>query len=109
TSNAGVTYNDPERGSIVFGRQSSTPEPATVTEKTVSEGLLATGLGQEFLGRVQHLILFHTLTPENIGEIIGRQLANLKDLALARGKKLSWTPSAVDRLAGRWRSQPHLG
>ena len=78
TSNAGVTYNDPERGSIVFGPASSTPEPATVTEKTVSEGLLATGLGQEFLGRVQHLILFHTLTAEHIAEIIGRQLRQLE-------------------------------
>ena len=109
TSNAGVTYNDPERGSIILGRPSSTPEPATVTEKTVSEGLLATGLGQEFLGRVQHLILFNTLTGEHIREIIARQLASLKDLALARGKHLSWTPGAVDGLAGRWRSHPHLG
>jgi ATP-dependent Clp protease ATP-binding subunit ClpA len=109
TSNAGVVYNDPERGSVVFSRASATPEPATVTEQTIREGLLATGLGQEFLGRVQHMILFHTLTRENIGEIIDRQLRNLKDLALARGKTLTWTPAAVERLVGRWRSQPHLG
>jgi ATP-dependent Clp protease ATP-binding subunit ClpA len=109
TSNAGVTYNDPERGSIILGRPSSAPEPATVTEQTISQGLLATGLGQEFLGRVQHMILFRTLTGEHIVEIISRQLSNLKDLALARGKQLSWTPAAVERLAGRWRSHPHLG
>jgi ATP-dependent Clp protease ATP-binding subunit ClpA len=109
TSNAGVTYNDPERGSIILGRAASTPEPATVTEQTISEGLLASGLGQEFLGRVQHMILFRTLTDDSIREIISRQLANLKDLALARGKQLSWTPAALERLAWRWRTHPHLG
>jgi ATP-dependent Clp protease ATP-binding subunit ClpA len=109
TSNAGVTYTDPERGSIILGRSSSAQETATVTEQTVSEGLLATGLGQEFLGRVQHMILFRTLTDEHIREVIGRQLATLKDLALARGKQLSWTSAAVERLSRRWRTHPHLG
>jgi ATP-dependent Clp protease ATP-binding subunit ClpA len=109
TSNAGVTYTDPERGSIILGRPATTAPPATVTEQTLSEGLLATGLGQEFLGRVQHMILFRPLTGEHIVEIINRQLRNLKDLALARGKQLTWTPAAVERLAERWRSQPHLG
>ncbi len=109
TSNAGVTYNDPERGSIILGRSSGPVETATVTEQTVSEGLLATGLGQEFLGRVQHMILFRTLTDDNIREIIGRQLGNLRDLALARGKHLNWTTAAVDHLTRRWRTHPHLG
>jgi ATP-dependent Clp protease ATP-binding subunit ClpA len=109
TSNAGVTYHDPERGSILLGRPAESRPPATVTAQTISEGLLATGLGQEFLGRVQHMILFRALDDDNIREIIGRQLASLKDLALARGKQLSWTPAALDRLAWGWRSHPHLG
>jgi ATP-dependent Clp protease ATP-binding subunit ClpA len=109
TSNAGVTYNDPDRGNLVFGKQAAAEEPATVSEKTISEGLLATGLGQEFLGRVQHVILFRSLAAGHIREIIGRQLLSLKDLALARGKQLRWTDAAVDRLAERWRSHPHLG
>jgi ATP-dependent Clp protease ATP-binding subunit ClpA len=109
TSNAGVTYNDPERGSIILSRPSGASETATATEQTVSEGLLATGLGQEFLGRVQHMILFRTLTNDHIGEIIGKQLGTLRDLALARGKRLSWTAAAVERLSRRWQTHPHLG
>src|SRR5205807_1546052 len=58
TSNAGVSYHDPERGSVLLGRPSGKSEPATVTEASLSDALLATGLGQEFLGRVQHTILF---------------------------------------------------
>lgn len=109
TSNVGVSYTDPERGSIVLGRPAGVVEPATVTEQTVSQGLLASGLGQEFLGRIQHVVLFRALTDEHIGEIIGRHLESLKDMALARGKQLSWTEAAVSRLASRWRHQPHLG
>jgi ATP-dependent Clp protease ATP-binding subunit ClpA len=109
TSNVGVSYTAPERGSIILGRPASALPPATVTEQTVSEGLLASGLGQEFLGRIQHVVLFRGLTDEHISEIIGRQLDRLRDMATARGKQLSWTDAAVSRLAGRWKSQPHLG
>ncbi len=109
TSNVGVSYTDPERGSIILGRPSSALPPATVTEQAVNEGLLASGLGQEFLGRIQHVVLFRSLGDEHIHEIIGRQLGQLRDMATARGKQLNWTEAAVSRLAGRWKSQPHLG
>ena len=109
TSNVGVSYTDPERGSIILGRHADALPPATASEQTVSEGLLAGGLGQEFLGRIQHVVLFQALTDEHIREIIGRQLGSLRDMATARGKQLSWTEAAVARLASRWKSQPHLG
>jgi ATP-dependent Clp protease ATP-binding subunit ClpA len=109
TSNVGVTYDDPERGSVVFGRQNQPREVATVTEQSVSEGLLRSGQGQEFLGRIQHVILFRPLGDEQIREIITRQLKRLEDLATARGKKLTWTDAAVTRLSERWKSRPNLG
>jgi ATP-dependent Clp protease ATP-binding subunit ClpA len=109
TSNVGVSYTAPERGSIILGRPASALPPATVTEQAISEGLLASGLGQEFLGRIQHVVLFRALTDDHIRAIIGRQLDSLRDMATARGKQLSWTDEAVSRLAGRWKSQPHLG
>lgn len=109
TSNVGVTYDDPERGSPVFGRRDAARQTATVTESSVSEGLLRSGQGQEFLGRIQHVVLFRSLSDGDVGEIIERQLRKLGDLATARGKRLSWTPAAVARLAERWKSHPHLG
>ena len=44
TSNVGVTYDSPERGSPVFGRRDAPRETATATEASVSEGLLRSGL-----------------------------------------------------------------
>src|SRR5262249_22899597 len=92
-----------------FGRQGQPRETATVTEESISEGLRRSGLGQEFMGRIQHLVLFRSLTDDNVREIIVRQLRKLEDLATARGKRLSWTESAVARLSERWKSHPHLG
>jgi ATP-dependent Clp protease ATP-binding subunit ClpA len=109
TSNVGVSYDNPERGNVGFGKQGQVRETATVTESSVSEGLLRSGLGQEFLGRIQHVILFRALTDEHVREIIVRQLRKLEDLATAKGKRLSWTDAAVARLSERWKSQPHLG
>lgn len=109
TSNVGVSYDNPERGNVVFGRQGQPRETATVTEESISEGLLRGGLGQEFMGRIQHVVLFRSLTDEHVREIIVRQLRKLEDLATARGKRLSWTDAAIARLAERWKSHPHLG
>jgi ATP-dependent Clp protease ATP-binding subunit ClpA len=108
TSNVGVRYDDPEKGNVGFVRSAQRPT-AVVTEETVAQGLLGSGLGQEFMGRIQHIVLFQALTDAHIREIIDRQLKKLGDLALARGKKLSWTEAAIERLAARWKTHPHLG
>src|SRR5262249_54432229 len=92
-----------------FGKQGQQRETATVTESSVSEGLLRSGQGQEFLGRIQHVVLFRALSDEHVREIIVRQLRKLEDLATAKGKRLSWTDAAIARLCERWKSQPHLG
>jgi ATP-dependent Clp protease ATP-binding subunit ClpA len=109
TTNAGVTYHDPDRGRIVFA-----PPEASATLPQASTGdlqrdLLSTGLGQEFLGRVQHVFLFNGLHREHIRAVLERQLEELKKVAQVRGKELSWSPAVVDHLARIWEEQKNLG
>jgi ATP-dependent Clp protease ATP-binding subunit ClpA len=109
TSNAGVSYADPERGSLVFTRPS--PGPAAPLAKTadLERDLLSSGLGQEFLGRVQHVFLFQGLGLDHVKGVLERQLTELQGFAKVRGKLLDWSPAVIDHLAGLWQKQQNLG
>jgi ATP-dependent Clp protease ATP-binding subunit ClpA len=105
TSNAGVTYS-PERG---YGLRPTGAELPTASREDLRRDLLATGLGQEFLARVQHVWLFEMLRPEHLQEVLQRELARLRDTVRARGKDLVWPPAVVEYLVGQAKDSPNLG
>jgi ATP-dependent Clp protease ATP-binding subunit ClpC len=105
TCNAGVTYT--EKDGFGFARRDGAL-PSASTED-LRRDLLGSGLGQEFLARIQHVFLFQGLRPEHLREIVERQLVQLGDFVRARHKTLSWSPAVVDHLAGKAKDQPNLG
>lgn len=107
TSNAGVSYPDPEQGSVIFGQRPAGAATPEVDQGDLQRDLLRTGLGQEFLGRIHHVFLFHGLTGDSIKVILERQLNQLKASAVARNFDFDWNPALIDGLARRW--QPHFG
>ena len=62
--------------------------------KNVLEKALKKAFPPEFINRVDEQIFFHSLTKENIEEIIDIQLKDLRRRALEAGYKLTVTPSA---------------
>jgi ATP-dependent Clp protease ATP-binding subunit ClpB len=53
----------------------------------------------EFLNRVDDIVVFHSLTLEQIGEIVELQLALVRDRLAERKVALELTPAAVDHIA----------
>jgi ATP-dependent Clp protease ATP-binding subunit ClpA len=110
TTNAGVTYRDAERGNVVFSRAASQePDRPEASKGDLQRDILSTGLGQEFLGRVQHVFLFQGLKPEAIREVVNRELIALRDFAQVRHKVLEWEPAVIDYLARQWQREHNLG
>jgi ATP-dependent Clp protease ATP-binding subunit ClpB len=53
----------------------------------------------EFLNRVDDIVVFHPLTREHIGKIVGLQIERLRQMVESKGLRLEITPAAADLLA----------
>ncbi len=62
-------------------------------------GILERHFRPEFLNRVDEIIVFHSLTKEDLREIVKIQLLRVEALLRERGLKLDITPEALDYLA----------
>lgn len=105
TTNVGCDYDRRALGFDPDGKAGSAAP--RVDEGALQRELLARGLGQEFLGRIEHSFLFAGLEGGVVRRILERQLAALRDLAAERGLRLAWSAALVDHLAAQW--QPRLG
>jgi ATP-dependent Clp protease ATP-binding subunit ClpA len=105
TSNAGVTYST-ESG-MGFHKKAATIPAAALDD--LFRQLADSGLGQEFLGRIQHFFLFNGLGPDAIREIVRRRLADVQDQVRARGKELTWSAGVIDYLADLAKKKQNLG
>jgi len=60
--------------------------------------LLRQTIRPEFLNRIDEIIMFHALTPENVRDILRLQLKIIADILLAKGIGIEFTDSALDYL-----------
>jgi len=105
TTNAGCVYDFRTLG---FRQENGTvPETPQADPDALKHELRARGLGQEFLARIRHVVMFKGLERNSIQQIIERQLEGLKETADIRGFQLEWAPAIVTHLASRW--QPRFG
>ncbi len=83
---------------------------AQIFRKTREEvfDLLRHTLRPEFLNRVDEIIMFKPLLPEEIKEVVKLQLAQLIQMLDAQGIKFQYTPDALDGLADEG-YDPQLG
>jgi ATP-dependent Clp protease ATP-binding subunit ClpA len=104
TTNAGCVY---DRKQIGFdGAAGDLPAPET-NVASIRDELRQMGLGEEFLARLRHVILFKGLERRHIEEVLARQIESLRAISDVRGFALQWDPDLVPHLAARW--QPRFG
>jgi ATP-dependent Clp protease ATP-binding subunit ClpB len=93
TSNVGSgMMKDFHIGFSVHARSTKNNEEA---RKIILDALRAT-FRPEFLNRVDDIIVFNTLSKENLARIIQIQLKRVVEMLAERGLKLELTPAAVD-------------
>ncbi len=105
TTNAGSVY-EPEKEMTFLPPDSDRFQP-TVDEEALKEALRYHGIGEEFFGRLSHVLLFQGLKRTEVKEIVARKLTELQKLAELRGLQLDWEQEVVDHLACQW--QPRYG
>ncbi len=103
TTNAGCHYDAKQLG---FAEAPDGGGP-TADADSVRQGLRDIGLGEEFLARITHTIIFQGLDRDAIRVIFGRLLESLRRKSEARGLGLSWSNDFVDHLTRAW--QPRFG
>jgi ATP-dependent Clp protease ATP-binding subunit ClpA len=92
TSNAGSSHKDTTLG---FAK-----DKATVSKERALKAL-EQFLKPEFIGRVDEIIAFNPLTPDNYVQIAGLMLEELVDPLKDKGIILSWTDSVTKLLADK--------
>ena len=105
TTNVGTVYDRRLMGFNPGGPDSSGVPQVDVD--LLKRELRALGLGEEFLGRISHILLFRGLQGDAVRRILEGQLADLRHLSELRGLQLSWQPDLISHLASRW--QPRFG
>jgi ATP-dependent Clp protease ATP-binding subunit ClpA len=105
TTNAGCIYEFRKLG---FQKDNLDPaETPRADTESMKRELRARGLGEEFLGRIGHIIVFKGLSEESIHEIVAHQLNGLKYTAELKGFELEWTADFESHLGSQW--QPRFG
>ncbi|WP_374692617.1 AAA family ATPase [Accumulibacter sp.] len=73
----------------------------------VKDALRGLGYADEFLGRIGHTIVFHSLDRRTMRGVLERQLGGLRESAELKGYELSWDTELIEHLAAQW--QPRFG
>jgi len=104
TTNSGAVYD--EGKAIGFDPEKRYQVPHTDVS-AMRDAIKGMGLGEEFLGRIDHVFVFDPLRPDAVREILESRLAQLQDLAEVRGYALEWDGDVVSHLSAQW--QPRFG
>ncbi|AEA45247.1 ATP-dependent Clp protease ATP-binding subunit [Fluviicola taffensis] len=95
TSNIGARQLADFGAGVGFGTKSQTDQ-RDENAKTVIQNALRKAFSPEFLNRIDDMIIFHSLTRENIHKIIDLELVKLFDRIAALGYQASMTDKAKD-------------
>lgn len=86
-------------GSQLIKQAGVDADPKALRDAVLGE--LDTVFHPEFLNRLDEIIMFHSLTRQDIARIVGIQLARMERLLAARHLTLELTPAARDYLADK--------
>jgi ATP-dependent Clp protease ATP-binding subunit ClpC len=99
TSNIGTRFAN-RRGSTLGFQASSQPSEEEQFTEDVSEGLKRT-FRPEFLNRIDEIITFHTLTRENVKQIVGLQMHEIEERLKEQSIHIEISDTAKGWLADR--------
>ena len=97
TSNIGTQYAK-QGGTLGFIRSTDGDEETRENRKKVEDGLKRT-FRPEFLNRIDEIIIFHTLTPEHMEEIVDLQMQEIRERLEEHGVTIELTEAARRWLA----------
>jgi len=106
TTNAGCVYEKPKAVGYGTPRAEELAIPEASEDRLTGE-LRSLGIGQEFLGRIDHILVFRGLDRDSIRPVVERQMDKLERMAAERSLGLAWDPRLVEHLASQW--QPRFG
>ncbi len=98
TTNAGSTNASPTAGFNVDAKDSDTSRTMRALERF---------LRPEFLNRVDEIVVFNRLTKDNMREICGIMLNDLKGVLAEKDISLTWDGAAVDALCAKGFSEKY--
>ncbi|MBE0417645.1 MAG: ATP-dependent chaperone ClpB [Coriobacteriia bacterium] len=82
-----------------FIQESARAGTDEATMKTAVEEALRQTFRPEFLNRIDDIVLFHSLSMEDIARIVDIQLAKVRERLAARSVTIEIAPAAVERIA----------
>ncbi len=97
TSNIGTQYAK-QGGTLGFLRSSAVDDEAREAKEKIEEGLKQT-FRPEFLNRIDEIIIFHTLTPDHMEQIVDLQMKEIRERLAERGITVELTETARKWLA----------
>jgi len=97
TSNIGTQYAK-QGGTLGFLRSSDASEEAKEAKEKIEEGLRHT-FRPEFLNRIDEIIIFHTLKPDHMEQIVDLQMQEIRERLAERGVTIELTEEARRWLA----------
>ena len=97
TSNIGTEFGK-VGGTLGFIRSAESDDEALKAKEQIEEGLKRT-FRPEFLNRIDEVIIFHTLTPEHMEQIVDLQMAEIRERLGERGITIDLTDAARRWLA----------
>jgi ATP-dependent Clp protease ATP-binding subunit ClpC len=97
TSNIGTQYAK-QGGTLGFVHSTDLGEEERENKKEIEEGLRRT-FRPEFLNRIDEIIIFHTLTPDHMQEIVDLQMKEIRERMRERGITIELTEAARKWLA----------
>jgi ATP-dependent Clp protease ATP-binding subunit ClpC len=97
TSNIGTQYAK-QGGTLGFLRSSDATEEAKEAKEKIEEGLRRT-FRPEFLNRIDEIIIFHTLKPDHMEQIVDLQMQEIRERLAERGVTIELTEEARRWLA----------
>jgi ATP-dependent Clp protease ATP-binding subunit ClpC len=80
-------------------------DPAVLRDMLIDEGR---GLRPEFVNRFDEFVIFHSLNPDEVKQILQLQLKGLRKMLDAQGIELAISDSALEKLA-EWSYDPAMG
>lgn len=100
TSNVGAREITNKGGGLGFTASATAEQQYDEMRKSVMDEVKKT-FNPEFINRVDELVVFHSLTKQNIGQILDLQLKKVAAKLAARQLTLELTPQAKEYLVGQ--------
>jgi len=107
TSNLGTREVLASGGKVGFGKRGTAPSQPEIREAVMRE--LARQFPPEFINRLDDIVVFHALQPDQLRQVAGLLVADVADHLHGKGINLEVSPEVIEWLLERTATDPAAG